>query len=104
MTNKCSYNEFLMNFLGDEKMKTREKKRVVNFDFIFQTTFLGNFFFKKNQHIHFLVHGHSFLSTFELHLARGPKTLQIVFTLRNRTMKKDHLPRSTFMVHDVNQL
>jgi hypothetical protein len=33
----------------------------------------------KNQHIHFLVHGHSFGSTFILHLVRGPKALQIVF-------------------------
>ena len=39
----------------------------------------------KDQHIHFLVHGHFSWSTFSLHLVKGPKALNAFF--RNRTMK-----------------
>ena len=31
--------------------------------------------YSKNQHIPFLVHGHSSWSTFGLHLVRGPKAM-----------------------------
>ena len=40
----------------------------------------------KNQHIHFLVHGHFFWSTFSLHLVRGPKNFKLHF-FRNQTME-----------------
>ena len=78
-------------------MKTREDK-MVKLEFFSKLPFLK----EKNQHIHFLVHGHSSLSTFGLNLVRGPKVLQISIFL-NQTMGKSHLPWSDFMVHGVNQ-
>ena len=33
--------------------------------------------FQKSMHIHFWVHGHFSSSTFNLHLVRGPKNLEI---------------------------
>ena len=55
-------------------METREDKRMVKLEFFFKTTLFGHIL-QKNQHIHFLVHGHSSWSTFGLHLVRGPKAL-----------------------------
>ena len=55
-------------------MKTREDKRMVKLEFFsFKTTLLGHV--SKSKHIHFLVHGHSSWSTFDLHLVRGSKAL-----------------------------
>ena len=72
-------------------MKTREDKRMVKlfFNFFFQNYPYWAYMkkkSKKNQHVWFLVHGHSSWSTFSLHLVRAPKALLIVF-LRNRTME-----------------
>ena len=57
-------------------MKIREDKKMVNlvFSFLFKNTFFENKL-EKNQHIHFLVHGHSSWSTFDLYLVRAPKAL-----------------------------
>ena len=72
---------------------------------------LDIYYKKINQHIHFLVHGHSSWSTSGLHLMRGPKALWIDF-LGNRimevgpssgTMENGHIPWSTFMVHGVDR-
>ena len=67
---------FLFKKGGEEKMKTRKDKRMVKLYFIlfFQNFLIWAYIF-LNQHIHFLVHGHSAWSTFGLHLVRGPKTL-----------------------------
>ena len=74
MIEQCCYNDFFFGLFEEEKMKTREDKRLVNMEFFsLNLPFLG--IFKKNQHIHFLVHGHSSWSMFGLHLVRGPKTL-----------------------------
>ena len=76
----------------------------------FKTTFFGHVL-KKNHHIHFLVHGHSSWSTFGLQLVRGPRLSNLSF-LRSRTMKvgpwyrtieKNPLPWSDFMVYNINQ-
>ena len=94
-----------------EKLKTKENKRIVKFDFLFlsKLPFLG-IYLKKSAHS-FLVHGHSSWSTFNLHLLRGPKALEVYFLrnwtmdveLSSRTMEKGHFPWSDFMVHGVNQ-
>ena len=47
---------FLYNLFMEEKMKTKEAKRMVKLDFFFQNCPFWSF--KENQHIHFLVHGH----------------------------------------------
>ena len=55
-------------------MKIRkEKKNESNLNF-FQNCLFWTYN-KKNQHIHFLMHGHSSWSTFGIHLVRGPKAL-----------------------------
>ena len=54
-------------------MNTRKDKRIFNFEFIQNYPFWT--YVKKIQHIHFWVHGHFSLSTFGLHLVRGPKAL-----------------------------
>ena len=80
-------------------MKTREDKRMVKlgiFFNIFKISLFGHIFFIKNQHIHFLVHGHSSWSSFGLHLMRGPKALYIEI-LRNWT--KDKRPSSMAQLH-----
>ena len=86
MVEKCCYNKKLMDFILffvflEEKLKTREdKRRQENGQtsiFFSILTFWA--YTKKNQHIHFLVHGLSSWSTYGLHLVRGPKALQIVF-------------------------
>ena len=76
MVEKCCYNKVLVNLLGGggEKIKTIEDKKMVKlFSFLFKHALLG--YILKNQHTHFLVHGHPFRSTFGLHLVRGPKAL-----------------------------
>ena len=66
---------------------------------------------KKNQHLHFLVHGHSSWSTFGLHLVKGPWTMKTNI-LVTRTMEVVPWSRPTqsrpltwddFMVHSVNR-
>jgi hypothetical protein len=44
-------------FLGEEKMKIREDKRMIKLDFIFLKTTLFRHAFEKNLHIQFLIHG-----------------------------------------------
>ena len=64
-----------MNFFSrDKTMKTREDKRMVKLEFVLKKLPVLEFL-KKNQHMHFLVHGQSSWPTFVLHLARDPKTL-----------------------------
>ena len=59
---------------------------MIKIDFFpFQTTPFWNCILKY-KHVHFLVHGHSSWSTFNLHLVRGPKALEIDF-LGNQTME-----------------
>jgi hypothetical protein len=63
MAKKCCYNIILMiYFSGEEKIKTREDKRMIKLDIFlsFIPTFFGHTL-KKTQHIHFLVHAWSFL-------------------------------------------
>ena len=45
--------------------------------------------YKKNQHLHFLVHGHSSWSTFGLHLVRGPRLSKLKF-YEVRPWNSDH--------------
>ena len=90
------------------KVKTRENKRTVKLDFFFKTTIFGHVL--KNQHIHFWVHGHSSLVHIWFTPSEGPKGFVNWFFKKPdhgswtwcRTMKKDHLPWSNFMVHGVN--
>ena len=53
-------------------MKSREEKRMDKLDIFFKHYPFWRYI-KKNQHVHFLVHGHSSWSTFDFHLVRGPK-------------------------------
>ena len=70
MSLKYYFNE---TFLGEEKTKTREDKRMVELDLKTKIPpkmpSLGKY--QKNQHIHVLVHGHFSWSTFGLHLVGG---------------------------------
>ena len=75
MAEEYCYNEFLMNFFGAKNMKTREDKRMVKLAFLFLKLPFLDIYYEKNEHIHFLVHGHSSWFTFGLHLVRGPKAL-----------------------------
>ncbi len=74
---------FLMNFLflllfyflgREEKLKTREDKRMIKLDFFndYKIAFCA-YIKKNNKHVHFLLHGRSSWSTFDLHLPRGAK-------------------------------
>jgi hypothetical protein len=60
-------------FVGEEKMKSKEDKRMTKLDFLFRTAFLN--IIKQNSTHSLLVHDHSSSSTFGLHLVRGPKAL-----------------------------
>ena len=53
-------------------MKTREIGEWSNLK-NFKTNLFRHIYYKKNQHIHFLVHEHSSRSAFGLHLVRDPK-------------------------------
>jgi hypothetical protein len=58
-------------YFGEEKIKTREDKRMVKLDFfVFQNCLFGHIFF-KNWHIHFL----GVWSFLLVHLVRGPRAL-----------------------------
>ena len=46
--------------------------------FFLKTSIFGAYI-KKNQHIHFLMHGYSSWSTFSLHLVRGPRLWKLIF-------------------------
>ena len=68
------------SFFREEKMETREDKRMVELDFfLFQNCPFWTYIMKekKNPHIHFLVHSHSSWYKFGLHLVRDPKALWI---------------------------
>jgi hypothetical protein len=58
--------------------------------------------YQKNQHIRFLVHGHSSWFTFGLHLVRGAKSLDIDFLEKldheSWTMKSDDRKRPSTMI------
>ena len=69
MAKKCCL--YIYDF-GEEKMKTRGNKRSVTLDFFFQVFLFGAF--KKKQIDKLTLHGHSYWSTFTLHLVRGPKS------------------------------
>jgi hypothetical protein len=91
MAKKCYYNIILMIFLGEEKIKTREDKRMVKL-YIFLSfipTFFGHIL-KKTQHIHFLMHGHSSWSTFGLHLVRTLKNFVNWFLFETGPWMLDH--------------
>ena len=76
MAKKIMLLWFLMFFYWGENMKANStRKKWSNIIFTLKTTLLGHIF-KINQHIHFLVHGHSSWSTFGLHLVRNPNTLK----------------------------
>ena len=66
-------------------MKSREDKRMIKLDLLINCLF-WTYSINKNRRIPFLVHGHSSLSTFNLHLVRGPKTL-LIDSLINQTME-----------------
>ena len=51
-------------------MKTREDIRIVQLEF-FKTVFFGHIL--KNEHIHFLVHGHSSWSHIRFTISEGSK-------------------------------
>jgi hypothetical protein len=72
MIEKYCYNIFFINHFG---RREDEDKRMVKLDYssFSRPSFLG--YIIKNQHIHFLVYGHSSWSTFGLHVVRGRKTL-----------------------------
>ena len=65
-------NEIMFWGREDEDKKRQENDQTL---FCFKCLFWA--YLKKNQHFHFLVHGHSSWSTFGLHLVRGPKALYI---------------------------
>ena len=100
--NNNKLNEF---FLGKRRWRQEKTWERSNFFLLSKLPFL-NIYQKKNQHIHFWVHGHSSWSTFGSHLVWGPKTLYIdIFEKLDHgcwSMEKDHLPWSDFMVHGVN--
>ena len=57
---------------------TRKEGEKVTYDFFPpKIAFFGQMYIKKNQHIHFLVHGHFSWFTFGLPLVRGPKALEM---------------------------
>ena len=68
-------------------------------------------YIKENQHIHFLMHGHSSRSAFSVHLVRGPKVFSFAFLInlttklrsRSVTMEKGHLSWDNIVVHDCKQ-
>ena len=61
----------MKHILGKRRRRQENGQTWISF---FKTAFLGHFYI-KNQHIRFLVYGHSAWSTFGLDLARGPKAL-----------------------------
>jgi hypothetical protein len=69
-----------------EDEDTRRQKNDQTWFFFQNCPFWGVYIYILNQHIHFLVHGHSSWSTFDLHLVKVLKTLYIDL-LRNQTMK-----------------
>lgn len=64
----------------------------------------------RHQHVHCLVHGHFYWSTFSLHLVRAPKALRMyVLEIGSRKYyhklcqwKETPLARDNFMVHGVS--
>jgi hypothetical protein len=92
---KCCYNKFAIIFLlGEEKMKTRECWNLIIYLFIYFQNWCFGHILKKNYYIQFLMHGHSSLSTFGLHL-EGLKGFENGFSpKRDQTMEKGHLPCS----------
>jgi hypothetical protein len=62
--------------------KIEEEGETVKHDYMYIYIYiykLGGGILKKNQHIRLLVHGHSSLSTFGLHLVRVPEALKLAF-------------------------
>ena len=70
MAKNYCYNKILMNFFWgrEDEDKRIEKIEKKNWNCPLDI-------YQKNQHIHILVHGHSSLSIFSLHLVRGPRVL-----------------------------
>ena len=80
------------------KTKTNEDKRMVNLEFFQNFFFLD--IYHKNQHIHFLVHGHPYWSTFGLHPVRGPTAVNYFFKKLNHgswTIKSNQEKRSSMV-------
>ena len=74
MAKKCYYDSiFLRIFLGEEKMKTREDKRMVKLELFFFQNCPFWAYTKKTPKS--LFGAWSSWSTFSLHLVRGPKAL-----------------------------
>ena len=79
MSKKCHFNFLLITFFLPNIFRvTKEgmKGRRLEIKKIPKTILCGHIF---NQHIHFLVHGHSSWPTFHLRLARGSKALWMHF-------------------------
>ena len=97
-----------MIVFGEERRWRQENSQTWIW-FFSKLPFLGIYY--KIQHIHFLVHGHTSWSTFDLHLVRGPKALWIDFFKKSDngswTVKSDYGKGSSFMiqlhVYGVNQ-
>jgi hypothetical protein len=80
----------------EEKMKTREDKRMVKHDlflFFFKIAFLGHLL-KNKLHIHFLVHGHYLLVHILFTPSEGPQGF-VKSHLESWTTKSDHGKRSS---------
>ena len=91
---RCKSGSLATNVMG----RRSNMKKVANI------TLFGHIF-KKNQHIHFSVHGHFSWSTFGLHLVKGPKALRMHLKKLNHgsvTMKCDHgkIPSNMGQLHD----
>ena len=69
----------LAEIQGETKRKQEDKRSEDNRKqengqtLMFFKTALFGYIYKENQHIHFVVHGHSSWSTFNLHLVRAQK-------------------------------
>ena len=93
--NYC-YNIFLwMFFLGKRR---EDPKKWSNLNFSQNYPFWAYIIRKKNQHIQFLVHGHSSWSTFGLHIVRTQKLCKLIL-LRNQTMTVGPWKKTIF--HDL---
>jgi hypothetical protein len=89
-------------YFGEEKMKTKEDKRMVKLAFFQNCHFWTRPLYplespSKKLRIHFLVHGGSSWSTFGLHLVRAHRLCQLIFS-KNRIMKSDHEKKPPSMV------
>ena len=102
MAKKYCYDKILMNFFfggGREDDNKRRQENGQSFSLFVKTAFLGHIL--KNQHIRFLVHGHS-LVHIGFTPSEGPKGFVSLFFKKSDheswTMKLDHGKRLSSMV------